>query len=110
MANDLRDLSNKNVVVMVFAMEGCGHCEEFLPRFWPKAEKYLAMGMPVFCYNLASEDPSIQAIATRYEIDSAPTTIVLKRGTGALKLSGGYNDETIDRVLGRAYHTHLTGK
>jgi thiol-disulfide isomerase/thioredoxin len=103
---DLRDLRGKNVVVLVFAMPGCEHCEEFLPRFAPKAQPYINQGVPIFYYDLASEDASVQSIADRYEIMAAPTTLVLKRGNGSMKISGSYSNTDIDRLLAWVYTIH----
>lgn len=108
--SDLRDLRGQNVVVLVFAMPECGHCEEFLPRFVPKAQPFINAGVPIFLYDLTSEHKSIQDLADRYKVNSAPTTLVLKRGPGSMKISGAYSDEAIDRLLARVYTLHKTGK
>jgi len=103
------DLSNANVVVVVFVMEGCGACKEYLPRFKKLAEPYRKAGLPILIYDAASKDERVQNFADRVGVDATPTTAILKRGPGVLKAEGSIPDEEIQQILGIAY-LHAGGK
>lgn len=101
------DLSGYRVIVVVFAMPDCPACEDYVPRFLRYAAPYQQAGIPVFVYNVASEDPKLQEFADRYKVQVTPTTLVLPRGQGHLKVEGGLPDAAIDRLLRQTYTVHL---
>lgn len=100
------DLSNERVVVIVFAMPGCGACEEFLPRFAKLAAPYRRKGLPVFVFDAASPDPGLQAFADQYKVSGTPTTLVLPRGQGVIRREGALDDAESQLLLDRAFAIH----
>ena len=117
------DVSHLNAIVLVFGMPGCGACEEYIPRLKLRAqalhEEYrtvvideasgtkrkskVKVGMlPIFIYDVESEDLELQKLADQYEIKAMPTTIVLIRPQGALRLEGAIADGHIDHILKQA--------
>jgi thiol-disulfide isomerase/thioredoxin len=74
--------------VVVFHMNGCPACHEYLPRFRRIAVKYRAF-VPIKSANISIA--SNVATADKYKIKAAPTTLILdasdkvvRRYTGAL--------------------------
>jgi thiol-disulfide isomerase/thioredoxin len=101
------DIQGERVIVVVFAMPDCPACEEYLPRFLARAEAYRKAGVPVFVYDVSSEDPKLNAFADRYKIRATPTTLVLPRGAGMLRAEGALPDASIEVLLRKAYGIHL---
>lgn len=112
------DLDNTNVVIVVFAMDGCGACEEYLPKLLAQVEAYQKLGhpfvvyelgmrlqpgqIPVCIYDAQSEDPSVVAFADQHNVTGLPTTLLLpKRGKGQ-KWEGGLDATGIYGVLNLA--------
>jgi hypothetical protein len=101
-------MTQQRVIVVVFAMPDCPACEDYVPRFLKRAAPYQQQGgVPVFIYNAASEDPNLQAFADRFSISATPTTLVLPRGPGHIKVEGSIDDAMIETLLRRAYGIHL---
>ena len=109
------DLTHAKAVIIVFVMEGCGACEEYLPRFKAQVAAARRQGhrinfyedgtvpaghVAVVVYDAASPDPSIQAIGDRFAVQGTPSTVVLPRGPGAFKVEGGVTDSQIRWILG----------
>ena len=108
------DLRQTRAVVVVFAMHGCGPCEEYLPRFMKHVEGLKHVGypfvimrpggalepgqIPVMIYNAAAEDSELQALADRLGIAATPTTALLTR-RDTIKLEGSLEDDQIDQLL-----------
>jgi thioredoxin-related protein len=108
-------LENVNAVIIVFAMDGCPACEDFTPRFHQQVAAFQAYGHPFVYYELgmplmpgqipvivldgASEDPSIDEVAQRHNVEALPTTILLRRYQFPAKSEGAVDDETIHRML-----------
>jgi len=108
------DLSQTRVVVIVFAMDGCGPCEEYLPRFVKHVERFKRSGypfvivkpgtaiepgqIPVMIYDASSEDDELQTFADRLGVSATPTTAMLTR-RDTVKLEGGLEDDQIDQLL-----------
>lgn len=103
----MTDVSNERVLVIVFGMTDCPACEEYIPRFMARARPFQTNGVPVFVYDVASPDPRLQAFADRYEISGTPTTLVLPRGKGFIKVEGVLDDHQIDDLLRKAYGIHM---
>lgn len=104
------DLSHCPVVVVVFAMDGCHHCHEFLPRLERLTKAFQAKGWPFVIYDGqqvqpgaipvivldgASDDPSIAELAERYNIEGMPTTLVMPRWGTPMRLDGAVDDREI---------------
>jgi thiol-disulfide isomerase/thioredoxin len=112
------DLSAHRAAVIVFAMEGCGACEHYVPRLIAKAQELNAHGyrftvyevgkaiprgsIPILLYDAASLEPEIQKLADRFAVEATPTTIVLSQGPGSFKVEGNLADNQITWVLNMA--------
>jgi len=108
------DLSHTKVIVAVFAMHGCGPCEEFLPRFTKQVERFQRAGypfvivrpgaaiepgqIPVMIYDAASQDDELQAFADRLSVSATPTIALLTRRSIS-KTEGSMEDPQIDQLL-----------
>lgn len=90
------NLSQSRVVVAVVAMEGCGACEEYLPRFKQIAKKYEHC-LPIIVLDAAK--PEHGAIADRYRVYETPTTLILRKPIGLVRFVGGLPDNEIERVF-----------
>ena len=111
----MSDLSHCNVVVIIFAMDGCHHCEDYSPRFermirafqnkgWPfvyyDGRRVISHGqIPILILDGASSDPSIAEYANQHQIDGKPTTMVLRRYQDPIKLEGAIDDREIYDAL-----------
>lgn len=108
-------LANVNAVVIVFAMDGCPACEDFMPRLQQQISQFQAYGHPFVYYTLgmqippgqipviildgASQDPSIDEVAKQHAVDALPTTILLRRYNHPAKREGAIDDEQIHGLL-----------
>jgi hypothetical protein len=111
----MSDLSRVNAVLIVFAMPGCGACEDYLPRFQRQLEGFQRLGhrfvyhstgkpiapktIPVLIYDATSTDQGIQALADQYGVSGMPTTVLITRGRGSSKHEGSLDDGEIYDVL-----------
>lgn len=96
------DLNRANVVVVVFVMEGCPACTEYLPRFQRVAALYHAH-FPIYVLDAAADDAEIQRLADRTKVKATPTTLVMQRGPGVYKTEGAVDDADIQGILQSAY-------
>jgi thiol-disulfide isomerase/thioredoxin len=112
------DLSTHRVAVIVFAMDGCGACDHYVPRLVAKAQELNTHGysfaiyepgkpvprnaVPILLYDAASMEPEIQKLADRFAVQATPTTIVLSRGAGSFKVEGNLADNQITWLLNMA--------
>lgn len=85
-----------NTVIVVFAMKDCPACEEYMPRFQAVANQFAGR---VPYQVLDANAPSAQAVADRFKIEATPTTMVLRRPTGAIKAEGSLSDADILRLF-----------
>jgi hypothetical protein len=108
------DLRRTNVVLVVWAMHGCGPCNTYLPQFMERVEAHAAAGapfrvwspgqpikpgeIPVLFYDAASKDDGLQDFADRLGVAATPTTYMLTR-TDTVKLEGAKSPDEIDRLL-----------
>lgn len=110
------DLSKVNVLVAVFAMHDCPACEAYTPRLAAAARAYgrpfhvhdgvqlIPRGsIPIIFYDVSQPDPEIASFADRYQVTATPTTLVLVRGPGTLKVEGNLSDDQITHVLQSAH-------
>lgn len=90
------------VVVLVFHMEGCPACEQFLPKFraiaphyGPLSENsYMAVtgrGVPSGIYDANKFDP----LAERFDIRATPTMLVARRQERPVREEGDLDERTI---------------
>jgi hypothetical protein len=109
------DIAQCPAALIVFAMESCPMCHEYVPRLLARVEAYRASGaplvvhdegdavppgsIPVLIYDVAAPDPALQALATQFEANSMPATIALVRGHGAFKSEGSLGEYQIDQLL-----------
>lgn len=109
------DLSHCPVVVVVFAMDGCHHCHEYLPRFHKQISKFQAYQWPFVYYDGtrspargeipivildgASQDPGIDALAQKYAVEGMPTTLIMPRWGEAMKYEGAIEDAELYEAL-----------
>jgi thiol-disulfide isomerase/thioredoxin len=103
------DASQARVIVAVFVMDGCPACHDYLPRFQQVADPYAKAGVPIIVYDAASEDPAVQQLADRWDIQATPTTVVALRGPGLLKEEGSMGEADIKKLMDTAYRIHLHG-
>lgn len=107
-----------NVVIVIFAMDGCHHCHEYLPRFERELGRFQALGwpfvifdgrrapsageIPVVIVDGASMDPSVDALAQKYAVEGMPTTLVMPRHGAVMKLEGAIDNAEIYEALKHA--------
>lgn len=116
------DLSNHGSAIIVFAMEGCGACDHYVPRLVAQAEQLKAQGypfvvyqegmavhrgaIPILLYDAASPDVDVQRLADRFHVQATPSTILVTRGEGAFKCEGALANNQIDWILMMANETN----
>ena len=91
----LEKMSNTQVVV--FHMDGCPACREYLPRFRRVAVKY----RPFVAIKAANVSrTSNHAVANKYKIDSVPTTLILNAQDAVLKrYTGALDAKSIEQIF-----------
>ena len=115
------DLGQIKALIVVFAMHGCGPCEEFLPRLaqkidaaqkagvplhvWSPGEPIAPGEIPVLYYDAAAQSDELQDFADRLGITATPTTCLMTRG-GTYKVEGSMAPDDIDRLLGAAQNAN----
>ena len=104
------DLTNANVIVIVFVMDGCPACENYLPRFKRIAKPYSKAGIQIAVFDANSKDDRVQDFADRINVRATPTTAVLPRGQGLVKVEGAVDDATIKQLLDLAYARQQTAR
>lgn len=83
------------VVVIVVHQQGCGACEEYLPRFQNIAAKY-ARCIP----HLVVDANDYPEAADALKIASTPTTLVLRHGRMTSRnLTGAAEDADIEKLF-----------
>lgn len=83
------------VVVLVVHQEGCGACEEYLPRFQRIADRY-SRCIP----HLVVDANVYPEAADALKVDSTPTTLVLRHGRMTSRnLAGAAADEDIEKLF-----------
>jgi hypothetical protein len=108
------DLRNTSVLIVVWAMPGCGACDQYLPEFTKRVNALKKRGaplhiyqpgdvlepgqIPVMFYDAAAENEELQAFADKLGVTATPTTCVMtKRGT--TKVEGAIPPGDIDKLL-----------
>lgn len=85
--------------VFVFAMHGCGACEEYLPRFKQLAGPYRSV-MPIGIYDVAKDRKAAQ-LSDKLGVKATPTTIVMKGGR-LRQFVGALGNAAINQLLREA--------
>jgi len=111
----MSDLSQTQVVLIIFAMPGCPACEDYMPRFerqvvgfqrfgapfvYHRARRAIPRGaIPIAIYDATSDDQELQALADQYGVTGMPTTMLVTRYQGMQKHEGTLDDDEIYRLL-----------
>ena len=93
-------LSDFPLVVSVWHQPGCGHCEEFLPRLHPVAQRFAACGVPT----LSIDATQNVRLADGLSIDATPTVIVMRRGKTVKRFPRALEDRELEEL-----YTSLAG-
>lgn len=112
-------LPQHRVLVATFVMQGCGACEEFKPRFRRIVEQEI--GLPVFnvgigkmpdpnllsrtclpVYIVDCDDKQFGDWAEHLNVGATPSTYVLRRPKGVIKLEGAASDNEVKWLMGKA--------
>jgi thiol-disulfide isomerase/thioredoxin len=115
------DLRNTRVLVVVWAMPGCGACDDYLPIFLQQVEAHRQQGapfhvwspgrqikpgeIPVLLYDASSENEELQDFADRLKVTATPTTYVLTHW-GTTKVEGAVDANEIDKLLNTAQRSN----
>jgi|WetSurMetagenome_2_1015567.scaffolds.fasta_scaffold180879_3 hypothetical protein len=108
------DLRTTRVLVVVWAMPGCGACDEYTPVFLKRINAFKKAGapfhvwqpgdvlapgqIPVMFYDASAENEELQAFADQLKVTGTPTTCVLTHGSVS-KVEGSVPAEKIDKLL-----------
>ena len=111
-------LDEQNVVVLVFAMDGCPACHHYVPRVIAEANALNGVlaqqgrsfvvnpetqpepgQIPILLFDAAADNAEVQAIADRFNVQATPTTVVATRGPGSMKLEGSLANNQIQWAL-----------
>ncbi len=111
----MSDLANTNVIIIVFAMNGCPACMEYTPRLVKQIEGFQKLGhpfvfyangmklepgqIPVCIYDANSTDPGLVALADHHQVQALPTTVFMSRRTNTHRQEGALNDAEIYTTL-----------
>jgi len=114
----MSDLSRTNVVVIVFAMNGCPACGDYIPKLQKTINAFQMAGypfvvyeigmnlqpgqIPVLIYDATSKDPGVQALMDQHKIEALPTTLLLPRAGRSGRWEGDMSEDDIRGVLGFA--------
>jgi thioredoxin-like negative regulator of GroEL len=84
------------VLVILFGMPGCEHCDAFVPRFRAAAARH----PEVTAYAV---DSSVQEdAANRYKVRVLPTTVVLSFGRQVERIEGAKSEREAERLFAAA--------
>lgn len=114
------DLRNAKAVLLIFAMPGCGACEDYLPRLQRQVADFQRYGhafhyvggesgslapgtIPILIIDATSADEGVQALADQHGITGMPTTLFFtRRNRLPVKHEGGLEDREIYDLLVKA--------
>lgn len=85
--------------VFVFAMHGCGACEEYLPRFKQVASPYRG-ALPIGIYNV--QDRHGGSLGDKLGVRATPTTIVMDKHGRLKHIVGAIGNAAIKELLKQA--------
>jgi len=86
------------ITVAVFHQEGCGHCEEYLPRFVRASEKF--PDVPYVLCDLGKR--KAERYAEQFNVRLTPTTMILRADGRHEVFEGALSDVAIDIVFLKA--------
>jgi thiol-disulfide isomerase/thioredoxin len=105
------------IVIAVFHQAGCGHCEEYLPKFRRVASEYgpvLEDGKPTIgnpnggivslIYDCDSKE-KYDAYAAGFKVEATPTTLILRHnnyGGGLVRYESNMDEPQIHEMMRRA--------
>jgi thioredoxin-like negative regulator of GroEL len=99
------DLTQYSIVVVVFVMDGCDACAEYVPRFQHVARQFSGK-IPAFIVDVNS--PQGGPLADRFMVEATPTTVILRRPSGAIRAEGALPDTEVGQIFQFAA-THAGG-
>lgn len=116
------DLSQTNILILVFAMPGCSACHEYLPKLQKQIVGYQKLGhpfvlweiggtlkpgqIPVVILDSTTQDAEVQALADKHQITGLPTTVLLPKVGYPAKFEGALSDGQIYELLNTAVATN----
>lgn len=86
--------------VFVFAMHGCGACEEYLPRFQQLAGPYRGR-IPIGIYDVAKGGRAAM-LGNKLGVHATPTTIVMDERGKLRRFVGALGNAAINQLLRHA--------
>jgi thiol-disulfide isomerase/thioredoxin len=90
------DLTQYNVVVVVFVMEGCPACHAYVPVFQNVARQF-SDSVPSFIVDANSAQGG--PLADRFMIAATPTTMILRKPAGALRAEGALPEAEVAEMF-----------
>ena len=84
--------------ILVFGMAGCDACAEYIPRFRARSRRF-AGHVPIHVLDANQHT----RMADYYRIRNTPTTLVLRKPQGVMRVEGAVGDAEIERILAVAY-------
>lgn len=88
-------LADYPLVAVVVHQEGCGHCEEYLPRVRALAASAC---LPIVLVDGGQN----RSVAAALQVEMTPTTIVLRSGHPVARGEGAISDEQFTAMIGQA--------
>lgn len=86
-----------NIEIIIFKIQGCEACSEYVPRFRKQASAYENM-FPVHVVDANANDA--QELANYYGVKDVPVTLVRRKGNpNVLQYVGGLSDANIQWIL-----------
>ena len=86
--------------ILVFVMEGCGACHDYVPRAARIAHAYRNRGLSSFQIKDMARDKDALRLADRMGVQATPTTFFQSR-TGVVKRVGALEDAQIQAHIER---------
>ena len=122
MSSDMLAQAGTKVVVIVFGMNGCPACGEYLPRFFQQVEGFQKLGHPFVIYSPGhpvgpkqipiivldseSNNDQVQFLANHHGVSALPTTIIQPKVGYPAKYEGSLSDQEIYQLLSVAVLTN----
>ncbi len=98
-----------DAIVVVFVMDGCGHCDDFKPTFYRVARSW-SRTVPAYVLKADDPNPEVQRLADRLKVTGTPTTAALRRHSGgAAKIEGAATAAQVNELFKQAHEVN-TGR
>lgn len=92
-----------DAIVVVFVMDGCGHCHDFMPTFNRIARSWNRT-VPAYVLKADDPNPEIQRLADRLKVTGTPTTAAIRRySSGAAKIEGAGSAQQVNELFKQAH-------